>query len=182
MDINLTPKLKERMKSYPRKIGRYNSSELYFINSGKTTPEMWLAQEERKVKDLLNMWSGTNLHKVVQDLLEPKGYEEEKVEYEYNGIILVGKADYLPKDNPNVVWEFKTSEKTMDTAKPWHKSQVKCYCTMFKRDEGIIYQPVQNDKGIFLRDLGHVNRSDIWFEGELQKLLEFHKEVLKLVS
>ena len=68
MDINLTPKLKSKMNSRPRVRGRYNSSELYFINNGSTTPEQWLKQPERKVKEMLMMWNGIGIHNQLEQI------------------------------------------------------------------------------------------------------------------
>ena len=41
MDINLTPRLKEKMAPRERVRGRYNCSEMYGIINGWTTPEQW---------------------------------------------------------------------------------------------------------------------------------------------
>jgi len=179
MDINLTPKLKSKMNSRPRVRGRYNSSELYFINNGSTTPEQWLKQPERKVKEMLMMWNGIGIHNQLEDLMG-KENSEKKQEMVYKGIILVGKADYMPPDKLNEVWEFKTSERKMSYPKPWHEHQVKLYCTMFNKDKGLIYQPLKNDDGIYLKHLGTVERDDKWFEGEMEKLYQFHLKVEEL--
>ena len=106
--------------------------------------------------------------------------EEQKKEYSYKDIILVGKVDYMPPNIPDEIWEFKTSEKKMVKSKPWQDHQVGLYCTMFERNYGIIYQPVQNEEGIYLKHLSMVERDDEWFEQELKKLYIFHQEVEKL--
>ena len=181
-DIDLTPMLRNKMKAYPRKPGRYNSSELFFILSGKTTPEKWLKPDERKMQDFFNMWSGIGIHAQVQELLNGRPYEEKKVEYSYKGIVLVGKADFLPPSREKEVWEFKTSEKTMTRARDYHEHQVKLYCTMFEKEKGIVFQPVKDADGIYLKNLGEVHRSDKWFFGELDKLLLFHEKVLAITN
>ena len=178
MDIDLTPILQKKMGPRSRTRGRYNSSELYFINNGLTSPEEWLHPKERPVKDILNMWGGIGMHNQLEDLLG-KEHSEKKREFFYKDITLVGKVDYMPP-RANQVWEFKTSEKAMKEAKPWQEHQVRLYTTMFEVAEGLVYQPVQNKNGIYLKHLGTFGRDDEWFRGELEKLYEFHLRVEKL--
>jgi hypothetical protein len=93
----------------------------------------------------------------------------------------VAKADYLPPDKPDEVWELKTSKSLLDKAKPWHEHQAKLYATIFEKDYGVVYQPFERD-GLFLKCLGRVKRDDEWFKGELEKLLEFHKKIEEIVK
>lgn len=184
MDINLTPILEKKMGTpRPRTRGRYNASELYAIThgfrSGKLTPEQWLHAPKKTVKEILTMWGGIGIHNQIQDLLNPK-YCENKVEFVYRDIILVAKADYLPPENPDEVWELKTSKKLMTEMKPWQRLQTKLYCTMFEKPVGVVYQPVQDDNGIYLKDIGRVGRDDGWFQEQLGLLYSFHLEVEKL--
>jgi hypothetical protein len=179
MDINLTPVLRQRMGSYPRTRGRYNSSELYFINNGSTTPEQWMNPKEKDMKQILLMWGGTGMHNQIQALLGQYNCEK-KVEFVYKDIVLVAKADCLPPDRLDEVWELKTSDKKMNKSKPWQDHQVKLYCTMFKKEHGLIYQPLQDDNGLYLKHLKTVDRDDVFFEKELEKLYQFHLEVEKL--
>ena len=179
MDIDLTQKLRQKMSSRPRVRGRYNSSELYFINNGSTTPEQWLKRPEKSIKEILMMWNGIGMHNQIQDIMG-KEYSESKKEFVYKDIVLVGQVDFLPPDKLDEVWEIKTSEKTMEKAKPWHSVQTKLYCTMFNKGIGKIYQPVRNEEGIYLKHLGTVERNDQWFEGEIEKLYQFHERLEKL--
>ena len=181
-DIDLTPQFKQQMVSRPRTRGRYSASELYFMLHGtgkyKTTPEKWLHPPERTVEENLRMWNGTWTHNKIQSLLIPD-YCENKREFVYRDIVLVGKADYLSPDKEEV-WEFKTSEKLMTEMKPWHGHQTKLYCTMFDRPIGAVYQPVQNADGIYLKEIGRVERDDTWMEKELELLYAYHLELEKL--
>lgn len=178
--VDLSPVLKGRMKSYPRTKGRYNSSEMYFINSGSTKPEEWLNPAERSVFELLRMWKGIAAHNMVQDLLDKK-HCEIKREHTWNGITVVGKVDYLPPEYPEEVWEFKSSENLMDVSKPWHEYQVKLYCTMFERPRGVVLQPVENKDGLYLKEIGYVTRDDQWFADEMAKLYAFHLTVEEIL-
>jgi hypothetical protein len=181
MDINLTPKLRRKMFSRSRVRGRYNSSELFFILSGKTTPEQWMKPTEKSMKEMLTMWAGIGMHNQIQNLLGAEDEDiEQKREFVYKDIVLVGKSDYLPPDKPDEVWEFKTSEKAMKESKPWHDHQVKLYCTMFEKAKGLVYQPVQDNDGIYLRHLSTQERDDKWFLGEMDKLYAFHLKVEEL--
>lgn len=183
-DINLTPIFKRKMNARPRVRGRYNSSDLYAINhgfrSGKLTPEQWMHSPERPVKELLNMWAGTGLHNQIQGLLGGRDYKEEKKEFHYDEITVVAKADFLPPYKPDTVWEFKTSEKLMTDSKPWHDNQVKLYTTIFEKDFGSIYQPIQDADGVYLKHLKTVERDDAWFTKEIEALYKFHLELEKL--
>lgn len=178
MDINLTKNLQQKMNARPRVRGRYNSSELFFINNGTTTPELWLTPKVRTVAEILTMWSGIGVHNQLEDLLGKENSEKKK-EFNYKGITLVGKADYIPPAKGQV-WEFKSSEKLMTTSKPWHDHQVKLYTTMFELPEGLIFQPVQNADGVYLRHLKTMRRDDAWFNQEMEKLYTFHQAVERL--
>jgi hypothetical protein len=136
-------------------------------------PDQWMKAPEKEMKDVLTMWSGIGMHNQIQELLG-KEFCEEKKEFVYKDIVLVGKADYLPPDKPDELWELKTSEKAMKTSKMWHDYQTRLYCTMFGKEHGLIYQPVQNADGVYLRHLKTINRDDHWFEMELEKLYQFH--------
>lgn len=177
-DINLTKLFQSKMVARPRVRGRYSSSELYFILSGSTTPEAWFTPKQRTVKENLTMWAGTGAHAQLEELMG-KEHAEKKTEYKYKDIVLVGKLDFQPP-HKNEIWEWKTSEKKMKNSKPWHDFQLKLYLTMFGKPIGKIYQPIQDDNGLYLKHLGTVERDDAWFESQLVKLYEFHLKVEEL--
>lgn len=183
-DIDLTQKLTNSMAARPRTRGRYSASEVFFILSGKTTPEEWLHPSRRKLPEMFKMWDGSMIHGAVQELLR-RGYEEEKREYSDFGITLVGKADYLPDardgvPNENEVWELKTSDKAMTIAKPWQIHQTKLYCSMFGKEKGKIFQPIRTDSTLGLKLIGEVGRDDVWFMEQINKLYDFHMKVEEL--
>lgn len=178
-DIDLTPALRKKHGNYPRKRGRYSSSELYGITHGYTSPQNWLNPPEKKVLDMLRMWNGTLVHDHIQRLLPPE-LSEIKKEHLWNGITLVAKVDHLPK-HENTVWEFKSAEEEMAASKESHEYQGKLYCTIFERPQTKIFQPVQSpDHGLFLKHIGTVDRDDVWFQKQLEKLYEFHLKVEEL--
>ena len=179
MDIDLTDKLREKMKSYPRTRGRYNSSELYYITKGYTTPEEWFNSPEKDMKQITDMWNGIGAHNQIQELLG-KQFCEKKAELVYKDIILVAKGDFFPPALPDEVWELKSSDKLMKIAKPGHIYQAKIYCSMFNKKTGTVFQPIQNKDGVYLKDLGSVERDDKWFESQLELLYQFHLQVEKL--
>ena len=182
-DVNLTPLLKSKFTSYARQRGRYNSSELFFILHAnghlKTTPEKWMNAPQREVKDMLNMWTGTGMHNQLEELMG-KEHSEKKTTFDYKGMTLVAKADFMPPHKPDDVWEFKTSDKLMKEAKPWHKHQTKIYTTMFEKKRGSVYQPIQDQNGLYLKHLGTVERDDKWFHEEMEELYKFHLLVEEL--
>lgn len=177
-DINLTPILEFKMGSRPRVRGRYNASEMWAIANGYLTPEQYFNPKPRTASDFMKMLSGIIVHEQIQKLLGQE--KEKKVEYKRDGITLVAKADHLPNDEQDEVWEIKTSENEIDKAKPWFKYQTKLYCTMFNKERGVIYQPVFNKDGLFLKDIGVVKRDDDWFEKQIQILLAFNEKVEKI--
>jgi hypothetical protein len=179
MDIDLTPLLVKKWQPYRRTLGRFNSSEVFFLNNGSTTPEEWLKPKERPVEDILKMWSGVGMHDQLDKLLG-KEFSEKKREFFYKDITIVGKVDYLPP-NAGEVWEFKTSDKKMKEMKPWHEHQVKMYATMFEVPKGLVYQPVQNKAGLYLKHLGTVERDDAWFQEELEKLYQFSLRIKNIL-
>lgn len=183
-NVNLTPLFKIKMANRPRTMGRYNASEAYSILHGWITPEQWLNPPEKTVKEMLTMWAGTGMHRQIEDLLESSCCEQ-KIEFHqlgWNDITLVGKADYLPPHHPDQVWEFKTSEKMMETAKPWQRLQTMLYCTMFHKEQGIIFQPLQDLNGIYLKELGIVNRDDTEVKEIIRKLSTFNDKVKSLTK
>lgn len=168
------------MAPYPRVRGRYSSSEMYAIMNDWITPETWMKGEERDITALMKMWKGIAGHDQIQFLLE-KEYCEVKKVFEYKGIKLVAKADYLPDgQHADEVWEFKTHETVLDKSKKWHDYQVKLYTSIFQRERGVILQPVETPTRVLLKKIGEVKRNDTWFVNQLEKLLEFNKEVEKL--
>lgn len=177
--LDLTGHLKKRYQPYPRTVGRYSASEAWSIINGYTTPAQWLNPEPPDFKGMMNMWNGIQGHASVQDLLDKTKCENKK-EYKYGEIVLVGKADYLP--SPNEVWEFKTSSEAMTSAKPWHLHQVKLYCTMFERAVGMVLQPLTTKDKFVLRELARVNRNDAWFEEQMAKIQAFHEQVKALAG
>lgn len=185
MDINLTPKFRDKMKSYPKKLGRYNVSDLFFLLwKHKTDQEIidWFANKEvKKTSELLDMWNGTGIHNQLEKLLGEEN-SEKKVEFVYKDIVVVAKADFMPPDMIDEVWEFKTSTKKMEKAKPWHEYQVRMYCTIFNKPHGVIYQPLQDKNGLYLKDLGKFSRDDKWFEGQMEKLYQFHLRAKELIK
>lgn len=184
LDINLTPLLRQKFQNYPRKIGRYHASELYYITHGKTSPTEWLEPSTKPLPVIMAMWNGTLVHEYIQELL-PAECNEVKVEtqHQLNGtdsvITLVAKIDHLP-NNSNEVWEFKTSKNEMDKAREEHAYQAKLYCTMAQRPYAKVFQPVQHVSGLYLKHLETVGRDDVWFEEQIEKLKLFHYEVLRL--
>jgi len=140
---------------------------------------MWLNPKERTVEENLRMFTGSWEHNKIQSLLDPN-FCEKKVVFPYKDICLVSKADYLPPERPDQVYEFKTSSKLMQKSKPYHDFQVKIYCSIFGKQQGIVYQPVQNKDGIYLKQIGSVERDDIWFQEQLRLLYIFHEKVERL--
>lgn len=181
-DIDLTPLLVKSSGGHARTRGRYSASDLWWIVNGKKTPEDWMNQPEKKVEEIFTMWDGTLIHHGVQEILQ-RGYKEEKREFPADfGVVLVGKADYLPTakdgvEKANEVWEIKSSKKMMSTAKPWHIHQTRLYCSMFGKDIGRIFQPIRGKDFLKLKQIGEVTRSDKWFMEQMELLYEFHKKV-----
>lgn len=172
--IDLTETLVEYINQDRRtkKVGRYNVSDFWAITNGYLAPEQYTEIEILTFINAFRIWQGITKHEQIAPLLEAKGYKTEvKKEYERDGITLVGKVDGIGKE----IIEVKTSASLMDKAKRWHEYQVKCYLTMFEKDEGLVVQPAYNNNRLFLKVLSKVKRNDRWFDQQWKKLLEFHK-------
>ena len=176
-DIDLTPELLKRYGEKRLTIGRYSVSGIYAIFAGWTKPEDFFIPSKNDFTGIKRMWAGTINHDFIESML-PKDKCEIKVEYKYKDIVIVGKADYLPNDDE--VWDFKTSDTIMDKSKPWANHQIKMYCSMFKREQGLLFQPVINNEKFILKHIGTVKRDDEWFMGQCEKLYKFHEKLLEL--
>lgn len=181
-DIDLTPRLIASHAPRTRVPGRYSASEIWWIINGRTSPEQYLYGTEKDIPDMFKMWDGTMIHHGVQSILR-RNYKEEKREFPGDfGITIVGMADYLPNEGDgcpkeNEVWEFKSSDKKMSMAKPWHIHQVRMYCSMFGKDIGKVFQPIRTPEKIYLKHIAQVSRDDAWFMTQMEQLLEFEQRV-----
>jgi hypothetical protein len=187
LDLNLTPQLRAKFGNYPRTVGRYSSSELYYIVNGLITPEQWLDAPTKPLPLILAMWNGTLVHQFVQELL-PSECNEVKFEHKHtipgtnDEITLVAKIDHLPNYHPynEEVWEFKTSKNELPTAKGEHVFQARLYCTITDRPRAKVFQPVQHTTGLYLKHLETVDRDDAWFAEQMKHLEAFHYKVVEL--
>ena len=178
------------MKKYEKQkdnvIGRYSCSKIYAILKGWTTPEQYVKGEEIDFPSAFRMWNGTWRHKQGEDLVEGLIETEVKKEIEVEGLTIVGMADYLLETQ---VADMKTSNEVYPKAKEWHLHQVKLYCTLFEKEEGLVFQPVYkmdlqpNKIGQYkkvpsdfqFKIIGRVRRNDAWFKQEINKLKEFNE-------
>lgn len=173
--LDLTPLLKNKFKPYPRKIGRYSVSDMYAIKRGWITEDTYVHRPAPDGVGMVRMWAGIVNHELIQGLLDEEKCEKKEVLKYNDEIEIVGKADYLP--NEKEVWEFKTTNKALNKAKPEHLHQVKAYCSLFQREKGYVMQPQILDGKIVLRIIGVVERDDDWLQDELRELEQFHERV-----
>lgn len=139
---------------------------------------MLVGWEDRPInfKGVMNMWRGTMKHNALEPLLQKLGYQTEiKMEHQtpYDWV-LVGIVDAMADDH---LLEIKTTDSILDTAKEWHVTQGRLYCSMFERPSCTIVQPVidwENEK-LYLKHLRSVKRNDKWFENTLQRIDEIIK-------
>lgn len=175
-----------------REPNRYSCSEIYAILNDWITPEEFISSKSIDFQGAFRMWQGTGRHKQLEDIMKFKGYEVEvKKEVQVGDLTIVGKADYLTETE---VVDFKTSNKLYDKAKAWHLFQVKLYCTLFEKDEGVIEQPIYKEQKeynmrgklelvpykLLLKEIGRTKRNDDWFMDKINQLEEFNSKVLLL--
>ncbi len=98
---------------------------------------------------------------------------EEKKVMKVGDFEIVGMADMM---NDQEILEIKTSQKVHPKAKPWAAHQIKLYLTLFEIPKGRIVQPIKGDNKLYLKVLGEYKRNDAWFNKEMEKLAEFHKQ------
>lgn len=181
-EIDLTQALLDTFNKEPRvrKVGRYNVSDLWAITNGYIKPEDYAKPQQIDFEGAMNMWQGTHKHAQIQELLDGHEIEVKEVittDHDGEKIELVGKCDAM---NEKFGLEIKTSAKLHEKSKKWHDYQAKIYCTLFKRDTFKIVQPCVYKGKLVLRVIGEVKRNDAWVAKQLDKLVEFHKEVKRL--
>ena len=188
--IDLTELLLASHSRGPREIGHYRASDLYAITHGYLTPEKFLKPDPIDFLGAFRMWQGTWRHKQVQELLEKYGEEKYEIEPERTislgeGVTLRGHADAL--SGSQEVIEIKTSDKVRGQATAGHLYQARVYCSLFDRRVGIVVQPVFVEKDgnpvkVYLKEIGRVEKNEVWFQQQLEKLRAFHTAVTKLAS
>lgn len=178
--IDLTPILLEQYKKKPRDISRFNVSDCWAIIHGYTSPQQFLEGEKMDFPNAFRCWQGTWKHNQLEELLKGLGYEVEvKLEHKTPNFTLVGKVDAIKDDT---ILEIKTSTELLPKAKSWHEEQVKIYLSLFKKEKGIIVQPIITNNKLILKEIGIVRKDDIFFKKVLGELEEFNnklKETLK---
>ena len=190
MNISLNEAIINSKKPKPGVPHRYSVGDIYAITHGWLTPEQWITGDKPpfmdKLTDTCNMLNGTYAHEKTQSLL-PQYNHEIKVEYKYKHLTIVGKCD---TDTGEEIWDYKTSRELVNEAKPWALNQLKIYLTIFERPIGRIYEPREKTEQVFfwnkwrtkvldvwLEEIGVVKRNDNWVFKQLEKVVEFDKQV-----
>ncbi len=210
--VDLTPKLLEGAKGYPKKLGRYSASALYKMLESANLPwglkpQNYFDIEEATFEGAMRMINGVQAHELVQRYLDPSK-NEIKYEYYYYGDkdprnfartvpkyplkapALEGDlADYLfvvvgQVDHlpDDAVWEFKSSDKKFTSSKDYHDHQAKLYCTICDRPEAVIFQPLVTDNSFILNEIGRVQRDDEWFASEMRRLHNYHQRLELIIQ
>lgn len=173
---NLNDRLVKLAESKDNVIGRYSMSKLWAINNGYLKPEDYIKGEPITPEGARRMKLGTKKHELLEELF-PEYETEVKKEMKVKDFEIVGIADILDLEGNNVI-DFKTSDKLKE-AKSWDEYQVKIYCTLFERPEGLILQPVYKGNNHYLKLITKVVRDDSWFSVQMDKLEKFHNKLKK---
>jgi len=178
--INLTDALIEQEnQNRQRKIGHYRVSDLWAMMNGYLKPEDYLKPQKLGAKSCLLVWQGKNKHQQLEPLLEAIGWETEvSKQMEFEDFLISGRADGL---NEKQVLEIKTSAEVLGNSKRWHDYQVRIYCTLFEKPEGIICQPIIRNNKILLKELKTIKRNESWFKTQMELLKEYHNNLKKYV-
>jgi len=177
MIIDLTDRLLAKQQPKPPEIGRYSISTLWGVLNGYSTPEEYIKGEDVDFKSALRMRLGSLKHDLIQEFLIPEYEIEKKTEYKYKDFVLVGKCDAI---NKTQILEIKTSDEIIPEAKRWHIWQVKMYLSLFKKEKGVIVQPIITASKLFLKEIGCVEKNDIWFKKEMLKIDILHKQLAEI--
>jgi hypothetical protein len=185
MKIDLSPAFKQQFSPKQRKVGRYSVSDIWAMLNDYLPPQDYLKLEEYSVTAEINKWQGTTKHREIQALwllLNPEDEVEKKVEKKIGDFIVVGKADIIHK---NVVLEIKTSMDLLFVSKRWHDYQLQWYLNLFEKDKGYIAQPTiktlhNKPVAVELSILKTIYHNPTFFEREVEKLTEYHNQLLKL--
>ena len=114
--------------NHPRVKGRYNSSELYNIIKGKTTPKNFKKERDIDEKGVQLISRGIAsedyLTKVFTEMEVKCESQAKKVIDISEGITLVAKLDFLFKDR---IIEVKHPSRTFTEIPPWYQYQCEAY-------------------------------------------------------
>ncbi len=134
---------------HPRKIGRFNSSDIYNILSGELTPENYFKDKKKDLFACKNITEG-EIREMALKLL----FDASKVKFEYQvkGIWkepdfeIVCVTDFLFKDK---VVECKSPMKFSGGIKDYHKPQLEAQFRIFNRPVYALYLKERWDNQIF---------------------------------
>lgn len=177
MIIDLTDSLLRSCGHKPPQKNRYSVSSVWGILNGYTSVDEFLNGKPVDFNAAMRMSNGRAKHAQIQELLPTDKYEIEKkceLSDPPYAFTLVGRADFM---DGKTVYEIKTTSSVLEKAKPWHIVQLKLYCTMFRRETGVVVQPVVKGERLILNELGTVKRNDEWFKKQMDKLSEFNERV-----
>jgi hypothetical protein len=157
---------KERVK------GRYWSSQLYAIISGKLKPKDFYKKEKKDLIGCSNILRGYEKEETLKKVLDfnkiPHEYQNKVVLKIDEGIEIVVVADFVLKDR---VLEVKAPNR-IDGIKPWHLPQLQAQSVAFGKPVWVMY--VANwDSPLFLQ----YKPDDHYWKYILQKVFEFHQQV-----
>jgi len=173
----LDKKLREKFEEeqHEKRIGRYNSSEVWAILDGRIPPKKYLELREFNEEDMKRMYWGTLIHKGIQELF---GFKENKYEIKIaDDIVIVCKIDLELSNGGTEIFEFKTREdiSSFDVPPPWYLEQCMCYL----KAKGL------SQMKLYLLGWGLTRRLFIikWDEKVWERIklgiIDYHKQVVK---
>lgn len=180
--INLSEQLRN-LNDYPNKIGRYSTTKIHNIITGRLTPELYLNPANEPLKTIWkNFELGRAKHEIIEKCIKLKYPDidtEKKIEYNITDeIVLVGKYDILLE---GILLEIKTSENLKTELNDWNISQGKIYCSLFDKPKCEFFQPIfwkeKNRIQFGLNKFGEVLRDEKYFELVKEKIIKFHEDL-----
>ena len=175
-------KLEKLLKNYlnsrekrPRKIGRYHSSELYSIITGKLKPEDFFKPKTFDLQVCRNIYEGEIREKALSILLRFNKIlmkEQVKDVLKIKDFEIVCVADFTFEDR---ILECKAPGIMPDSIKPWNYPQLEIQHRLFNLPVYIIYIKERFDYRVF-----KYTPNNEFYQEILKRVEEFHIKLKKL--
>lgn len=170
----LDEKLNKRFEEeHEKKIGRYNSSELWALFNNRIKPEDYLKPRVFDEESKKKMYWGTIVHEGIQKLF---GFEEKKYEIKVSDdITIVCKIDLELEDK---IFEFKTREniESFDNVPDWYNLQCQSYLQAKNLKECYLYLIGWG----LTRKLFVVKRDERIWDYIKEEIKKYHNRVVKV--
>ena len=176
--MNLNALIKEyyaAKEKHERKIGRYNSSELYEIITNRLKPEDFLKEKKFDLQSYRNMYEGEIREMALKILLDASkvkyDYQTKKVKKFKQGFEIVCVADFL---FPDYIVECKSPREFSGGIKEWNRPQLEAQFRLFNKPVYVGYVKSHMESKFYK----YIPSDSLW-KNIIDKVDRFNKEIKK---